>query len=362
VSRAPRLVALATAVPPHVLRQADARTFAEHLFAGALGADGRLMQVFEHAQIDKRHMCMPLEWFGKDRTFAEKNALYVEHAVLLAGEATRKALARARLEPADIDHVLFVSSTGLATPSVDALLANQLGFRSDVRRTPVWGLGCAGGAAGLSRARDFARAEPSARVLLIALELCSLTFQYHDHSKRNLVAASLFGDGAAAALVVGAEVEEGGDPARRPLGLIASQSTLWKDTEDVMGWTVDGAGLHVVFSRDIPTIVREQVRPSLIAFLTRCGLALSEVPHLVAHPGGVKVLNAYAEALERPATAFRHARDVLRDYGNMSSPSCLFVLERFLDSAEIQAGDPAVLAALGPGFSAEYVLLRGEPS
>jgi alkylresorcinol/alkylpyrone synthase len=362
VKQAPRLVALATAVPAHVLRQSDARGGAAQLFSGALGADSRLMEVFEHAQIEKRHLCVPLEWFATDHSFAEKNALYLEHAVRLGGEAARKALARANLQPVDIDHVLFISSTGLATPSVDALLANELGFRSDIRRTPIWGLGCAGGAAGLSRARDFALADPSARVLLVALELCSLSFQFHDLSKRSLVAASLFGDGAAAVVVAGSDSEGGTRDGQRPLGLIASQSTLWKDTLDVMGWTVDGAGLHVVFSRDIPTIVRGQVRPSLLAFLERCGLGLAEVRHLVAHPGGAKVLSAYAEALELPATAFRHAREVLRDYGNMSSPSCLFVLERFLDSGEIQAGDHAVVAALGPGFSAEYVLLRGEPA
>ena len=197
-------------------------------------------------------------------------------------------------------------------------------------------------------------------MLLVALELCSVTYQFKDRSKRMLVAASLFGDGAAAAIVVGSRVQASTSNGHRPLGVIASHSTLWKDTQDVMGWTVDGDGLHVVFSRDIPTIVRDLVRPSLLAFLERCGLALEEIRHMVAHPGGVKVLNAYAEALQLPAVAFRHAREVLRDYGNMSSPSCLFVLERFLDSHEIQAGDHAVMAALGPGFSAEYVLLRGE--
>ena len=360
VKQVPRLVALATAVPPYVVRQADVRDMAARLFSGAVGTDSRLLQVFNHAQIERRHACMPLEWFAAEHSFAEKNALYVENAVRLAGEATRKVLARARLEPVDIDHVLFVSSTGLSTPSVDALVANELGLRPDVRRTPIWGLGCAGGAAGLSRARDFALADRSASVLLITLELCSLTFQFDDLSKRNLVAASLFGDGAAAAIVVGSDVEGRGRNDHRSLGLIASRSTLWKDTQDVMGWSVDGAGLHVVFSRDIPTIVREKVRPSLLAFLESCGLELEAIRHLVAHPGGVKVLKAYAEALELPETAFRHAREVLRDYGNMSSPSCLFVLDRFLESQEIQSGDHAVVAALGPGFSAEYVLLRGE--
>jgi alkylresorcinol/alkylpyrone synthase len=253
--------------------------------------------------------------------------------------------------------VVFVSTTGLSTPSVDALLANEVGFRSGVRRTPIWGLGCAGGAVGLSQARDFALADPSARVLLIALELCSLTFQPGDRSKRNLVATSLFGDGAAAALVAGGGVEHAARNGSTPLEILASRSVLWKDTEDVMGWSVDGAGLHVIFSRDIPTIVRDQVRPSLLGFLKEQGLSADAV-HLAAHPGGQRVLHAYAEALGLPAEAFRHARDVLRDCGNMSSPSCLFVLERFLDSGDVRPGEAVVVAALGPGFSAEYVLLR----
>jgi alkylresorcinol/alkylpyrone synthase len=218
-------------------------------------------------------------------------------------------------------------------------------------------LGCAGGAVGLSRARDFALADPSARVLLVALELCSLTFQPEDVTKRNLVAASLFADGAAAAVIVGRDVAI--EPGRRTLEITASQSILWKDTLDVMGWTIDGDGLHVVFSRDIPSIVREKLRPSLAAFLDRQGLAMDDVDHLVTHPGGVKVLRAYAEALGLAPERFQHARDVLREYGNMSSPSCLFVLERFLSTQEIGAGERALVSALGPGFSAEYVLMRG---
>jgi alkylresorcinol/alkylpyrone synthase len=352
-------VGLATAVPPHIARQSDARGLISQLFAEVVGVDPRLMQVFEHAQIEKRHTCMPLEWYSSGHSFEEKNNLYVEHATRLAEEVARAALGRASLEPADVDHVLFVSSTGLATPSIDALLANRLGFRADVRRTPVWGLGCAGGAAGLARARDFALADPGAHVLLVALELCSLTFQHHDLSKRNLVATSLFADGAAAAVVAGADVAVPATNGHRALELLASRSTFWPDTLDVMGWTVDGEGLHVVFSRDIPTIVRERVRPSLLEFLEAHGLGLETLQHLVAHPGGVKVLRAYGEALELPAESFRHARDVLRDHGNMSSPSCLFVLERFLGAGEIGEGEHAVVAALGPGFAAEYVLLRG---
>jgi alkylresorcinol/alkylpyrone synthase len=356
----PRLVALATAVPSHVLPQADARRLIGALFGEALGPDRRLLDVFDHAEIAHRRVCEPADWYTVDHGFEEKNARYVEHAVRLGGEAARGALARAGLGPGDVDHVVFVSSTGLSTPSVDARLANALGFRADVRRTPVWGLGCAGGAAGLSRARDFARADPAATVLVVALELCSLTFQFEDRSKRNLVAASLFGDGAAAAVVIGPEATAGAKRnGHRPLALVDTRSTLWRDTEDVMGWTVNGEGLSVVFSRDIPKIVRDEVKPSLLPFLSEHGLAPGDGLHMVTHPGGVKVLRAWAEALDLEADAFRHARAVLAEHGNMSSPSCLFVLERFLEAGDIGAGDHALLAALGPGFAAEYVLLRG---
>ncbi len=353
----PRLVALATAVPPYEVAQDRVKEFARNLFREVLReGDDRLLAVFDHAGIQGRNLCAPLEWFGEDHGFAEKNALYIEHAVRLAQEVAERAMAQAGLTPRDIDHLVFVSSTGIAAPTVDARLANALGLRSDFRRTPIWGLGCAGGVAGLARAREFALAAPGSRVLLIALELCSLTFQRNDLSKRNLVAASLFGDGAAAALVVAddAPVVNG----HRPLELVASSSTFWPDTLDVMGWDVDGAGLHVIFARDIPTIVHERVRPGLSEFLGRNGLTLESLDHVVAHPGGMKVLAAYQEALGLEPHALCHARAVLRDHGNMSSPTCLFVLERFLEGQTIAPGQTAVLTALGPGFCAEYVLLR----
>jgi alkylresorcinol/alkylpyrone synthase len=354
-----RLVSLATAVPPHAVTQADAKEFARNLFRETLREDhDRLLAVFEHAGIRQRNVCAPLDWYASDHDFAEKNALYVENAVRLGVTVAERALSQVGVVPRDVDHLVFVSSTGIAAPSIDARLANALGLRGDFQRTPIWGLGCAGGAAGLSRARDFALARPGSRVLLIAIELCSLTFQRNDRSKRNLVAASLFGDGAAAALVVA-----GDDPSLRnghqPLDLVATSSTFWSDTLDVMGWDVDGQGLHVVFARDIPTIVRDRVRPGLSEFLARHELDLGRLDHVVAHPGGMKVLAAYEQALGLKPDALAHARGVLRDHGNMSSPTCLFVLERFLAARTIGAGQTAVLSALGPGFCAEYVLLRG---
>lgn len=355
----PRILAVATATPHHAYAQQEVRAIAARLFSGLLGEDARLLDVFDHAEIATRHSCVPIERIQEAHSFAEKNARYVEEAVNLGSRVARLVLERAQLDATDVDHILFISSTGISTPSIDALIANRIGLRGDVRRTPVWGLGCAGGAAGLSRARDFALADPDARVLVIALELCSLTFLTGDVSKRNLVALSLFGDGAAAVIVGGSRV-----PARnrdtRALSLRASHSTLWKDTLDVMGWELEESGLRVVFSRSIPNIVVEHVRPSLDAFLASQGLTLAGVRHIIAHPGGIKVLRAYMDALGLDARALVHARDVLRGFGNMSSPSCLFVLERFLASGDIAEGDHGVVMALGPGFSSEYVLVRGE--
>ena len=356
--RAPRLVSIATAVPGHEVTQADARALVARMFQGTEAGSARLLQVFEHSGIERRRVCMPLEWYVASHSFEEQNALYVEHALKLGRAAAEAALERAGLSAAEVDHVLFVSTTGIATPSLDARLSLALGCRPDCRRTPLWGLGCAGGAAGLSRARDLALASSGARVLLVAVELCSLTFRREDVDKRNLVAASLFGDGAAAA-VVEAPAANGARPrAQRALELVASESTLWPGTIDMMGWTVTGRGLHVVFSRDIPSFVREHVRPSLERFLMAHGLSLQSPMHVAAHPGGAKVLEAYAEALGRPAEAFAHAREVLRAHGNMSSPTCLFVLERELASGEIEPGDAVLVSALGPGFAAEYVLAR----
>ncbi len=353
-----RLVALATAVPRHEITQDRAKDFARGLFREVLrGGDERLLAVFDHGGIHNRQACQPLEWYGEDHDFGEKNRLYIEHAVTLGCEVAGAAMAHAGLTPRDIDHLIFVSSTGIAAPSIDARLANALGLRSDFRRTPIWGLGCAGGAAGLARAREFAIAEPGARVLLVALELCTLAFQRNDLSKRNLIAASLFGDGAAAALVVAGDAPS--TNGARPLELLASASTFWHDTLDVMGWDVDGDGLRVIFDRDIPTIVRQRVRGGLEAFLGRHQLTLGSLDHVVTHPGGMKVLAAYEATLELAPDALDHARAVLRDHGNMSSPTCLFVLERFLEAQAIGAGDTAVLSALGPGFCAEYVLMRG---
>jgi alkylresorcinol/alkylpyrone synthase len=348
-----RIASAATAVPRHQISQQAAQKFCRVLFQESYPDIDRLLPIFSNAQVENRYFSIPEEWFKTDHTFAEKNRHYIETALELGTEAISSCLQKADLTPQDIDHLFFVSTTGLATPSIDARLINILKLRPDIRRTPIWGLGCAGGVAGLSRAYEYTVAFPHERAMVLALELCGLTFQRNDFSKSNLVATSLFGDGAAAILVSG---EETGDAGPR---ILASRSTLWYESLDVMGWEINDGGLKVLFSRDIPSIVRNLARPALVEFLAAHGLELHDLEHIIAHPGGAKVIEAYEQALSLTDGKMDQARAILRNFGNMSSPTVLFVLEDYLRAQTIRPDDYGLITALGPGFSAEMMLIRG---
>jgi alkylresorcinol/alkylpyrone synthase len=351
--RLSRIRSVATAVPRHRVGQQVAQQFCRSLFHATFPDIDRLLPVFSNALVENRYLSVPVEWFETDHSFAERNVHYIETALELGEEAISSCMRNADLTPKDIDHLIFVSTTGLATPSIDAHLINILKLRPNVRRTPIWGLGCAGGVAGLSRAHEYTVAFPHERALVLALELCSLTFQRNDLSKSNLVATSLFGDGAAAVLVSGAET---GDAGRR---ILASRSTLWYESLDVMGWDINDRGLKVLFSRDIPSIVRSLALPALLEFLSSQGLALHDLMHIIAHPGGAKVIEAYEQALGLPEGKMDRARAVLRKYGNMSSPTVLFVLEDYVRAQAIRPDEYGLITALGPGFSAEMMLIQG---
>ncbi|MGH7012774.1 MAG: type III polyketide synthase [Stellaceae bacterium] len=344
---APHLLALSTALPPYALRQAEIESRARGYFAGAAALDlDRLMPVFANAGIDARYSCVPLEWYDRPHGWAERNELYLDHAVRLLERASRACLATAGLAPRQIDAVVTVSTTGIATPSLDARLLNRLGLRADVTRLPIFGLGCAGGVAGLARAADLARARPGANVLFLVVELCALCFRRGDSSKSNVVATALFGDGAAAGIVSTA-----GDGPR----LGAAGEHTWPDSLGVMGWDVMEDGLKAIFSRDIPALVRSQLRTAAETFLARHGLVLDAIDHVVCHPGGVKVLSAIEEAFVLGQGALDHARAVLRDCGNMSAATVLFVLERTLKAG---ARGRMLLSSLGPGFTAGFLVLE----
>lgn len=356
----PQILSVATATPPHSISQDEARSFAAVHFHNSRRDVERLLPVFENSGIARRYLCMPPEWFRTPHDFAEKNAHYIEWSRRLGREAAADCLTRAGLAAADITQIIFVSTTGLATPSIDAHLANDLGLSSHVVRTPLWGLGCGGGAAGLSHAYRAAQADPHALVLLVSVELCSLTFLHDDYSKSNLVATALFADGAAGVLVAGDAAGSGNGHHRepRPSAILGSRSTTWPSSLDIMGWNFDRAGMQVVFSRAIPGIVAEKVHGEITSFLAGFELDLADVRHWIAHPGGAKVIQAYQDALGLSEDCLAHARAVLRDYGNMSSPSVLFVLERVLANGDAAPGDYGLLTALGPGFSSESLLLQ----
>ncbi|WP_442504248.1 type III polyketide synthase [Marinivivus vitaminiproducens] len=342
-----RLLGLGTALPAHRLPQGAAKKASAQLFTGAFADLAERTALFDHAGIATRHMCMPLAWYLGGHGPAERNRLYLDHAEALTLEAAKRALAEAGLAAEAVDAVVTVSSTGIATPSLDARIADRLGLRADCERTPVFGLGCAGGVQGLARAAQIARARPGAVVLLLAVELCSLTLRPGDRSKANLVACALFGDGAAAAVLA---TGPGG------VAVVASGEHRWPDSLRIMGWDVEDDGLGVVFALAIPTLVRTQLGRVADVFLERQGRARSDIDAFVCHPGGAKVLSALEEALALDASALDDARAVLRDHGNMSSVTVLFVLRRRLDRGPFRR---ALLSALGPGFTAGFVLLEG---
>jgi alkylresorcinol/alkylpyrone synthase len=346
----PKILSMATALPPHRIGQEEAKRFARGMFSRRDGDFERLLPIFDNVHVDNRHFCVPVEWFEQDHTFPEKNALYVEHALELSEKAARRALDKSGVEPTEIGAIFFVSTTGISTPSLDSKLIFRLGLSEHTRRVPMWGLGCSAGAAGLARASEYARLYPDQTVLLVGVELSGLTFQRGDRSKSNLVSTSLFADGATAVLL-------GGTRAIGPQ-VLGSYSTTWPDTEGIMGWDLVETGLKVQLSKSVPVIVRERFRPNLEQACDSLGVNFEDIQHFVLHPGGAKVLDAFEEVLGLEPGGLTLSRDVLRECGNMSSVTVLFILERFLEGGDFAPGDLGVLSAMGPGFSAEHVLFR----
>jgi len=341
----PRLLALKTAVPPYRLEQAEVCTVARHLFGGRNDID-RLIPIFTNTGIERRYSCVPMDWYEKPHGWTEKSALYVESAVALLSEVTTGILADAALDAGDIDALVVVSTTGIATPSLDALLVERLGLRRDIQRLPIFGLGCAGGVIGLARAAALARAAPEANVLFLVVELCALTFRKDDLSKSNIVAAALFGDGAAGALV-----SCQGDGVR----IGAAGEYTWPQSLDMMGWEVMEDGLKARFSQSIPGLVARDFRAVALAFLSRHGLTLEDFGGFACHPGGAKVIEALEHALGLAPGALVESRAALRDYGNVSAASVLFVLTLM---NPWQRTNRLLMAAMGPGFSAAFLVLE----
>lgn len=354
----PRIAAVETINPPHKLSQHQTMDFARNLFQDAFSDIERLLKVFQNGEIESRYFAMPIDWFKEKRSFQEKNDLYIDFATNLGAECIEKVLSDQSLNVSyeDIDAIFFISSSGLSTPSIEARIMNILPFSSHTKRIPIWGLGCAGGASGFSRAYDYCKAYPKSNVLVLSVELCSLTFQHEDLSKSNLVGTSLFADGVACALICGDESDTGKISEISPY-IKDTMSTLKPHSEDVMGWEVKDTGLYVVFSRDIPNVIRTWLKPNVDEFLNRNQLVGEQIKHFIAHPGGKKVLQAYVDALGIPLSKTDISRDVLRENGNMSSATVFYVLKNFMQTAK-EEGDLGVMAALGPGFSSELLLVE----
>jgi alkylresorcinol/alkylpyrone synthase len=309
--------------------------------------ESRIHDVFDHSRIARRQFMMPMDWYLSPRSPGEQAQVFRERGLDLMLRASTSVLEKAGVTPAEVDHVIFATTTGLSTPSLDSHLITRLGMRPETGRIPVWGLGCAAGAAGISRAGDYCLAHPGAHVLLVALECCSLTFLPEDLSKRNLVAMSLFADGCAAVLVAGDGV---GAPGPR---ILATRSHLFPGTERVMGWDVTDQGLRLVLAPDLPEIVRRETAPLVDAFLLSRDLSRRDVAHYIVHPGGAKVVDAVREALGLGDGALRITEDVLHDHGNVSSASVLVVLERWMEDGACRDGGDRKSTRLNSSHNSE---------
>lgn len=341
------LLALASAVPPYVLDQAEVAHWAPQAFHRTFECFPGIAEVFAHTGIAQRHAVRPLAWFAEPHDWEARTAAYLSAAGDLFTAAAQAALDRAGLMARDIDIVVTVSSTGIATPSLEAQVAGRLGLRADAMRVPVFGLGCAGGVTGLALAGRLARAEPGRIVLVVALELCSLAFRFDRVSKTDVVAAALFGDGAAAALVRAG----GANGAIAHLGAAAEHT--WPDTLDIMGWTIDPIGFGAVLSPALPRFIEDRLTQPAQQFVRDTGFETA--PRYVCHLGSLKVLTAIEAALGLQSGTLVDERAVLRENGNMSSPSVLFVFERALRRG---LREPAVLAAMGPGFTVSFLAIE----
>src|ERR1700682_3653861 len=341
------LVSLATSVPPHVFLQKDVLAAAWDELGPRFPEFATFSSIFANTGIVKRHGVRPFEWYLKPRGWPERTEAFLEGAEALFVDVAQKALASAHLGGGDIDTVVTVCSTGIATPSLEARVAGRMGFRSDVARVPVFGLGCAGGVSGLSIASRLAQARPGTNVLLVTIELCTLALRHDELTKANIVAVSLFGDGAAAVIL---RAGDGG-----VTRIENSGEHLWPDTLGIMGWSVDPEGFGVIFRRTIPDLSAPPPTPAVTQILAAMQLSMADIDRFICHPGGAKVVSALETALSLDQGTLDCERQVIADYGNMSSPTVLFVLEQ-----AVAKGLPprSLLTALGPGFTASCVALR----
>jgi alkylresorcinol/alkylpyrone synthase len=356
--RAPAIAGVASALPPHFYDQETILAHLERAWAQRHHNLERLRQLHRNVLVGGRHLAVPIDRYDELRTFKQSNDAWIEAAVEVGAEALLAALDRAQLERDELGALVFVSVTGLAVPSIDARLINRLGLRRDLRRVPIFGLGCVAGAAGLARVADLVCADPGGHAALLSVELCSLTLQREDLSIPNLIASGLFGDGAAAVVVSapGRGAHDGTVAARGPR-ILASRSVFYPNSERVMGWDIGEDGFRVVLSAEVPEMVERHLRVDVDTFLGDHGLSRQDIASWVAHPGGPKVLQAMEQALELQNGELELTWRSLREVGNLSSTSVLMVLELTANERRPPPGSYGMLLAMGPGFCSELVLL-----
>lgn len=348
MGRTMHIAAVGRAFPPHYASQKSLITAFTAAWAGRYHNPARIEALHRAVLVGGRHLALPLDGYAALRDFGDSNDVFIEVGTQIGEAAIDDALQRAGLARRDIDALWFTSVTGIAAPSIDARLVNRMGLRPDVKRVPIFGLGCVAGAAGIARLGDYARAYPDHVSVLLSVELCSLTVQRDDLSIPNLIATGLFGDGAAAAIVSGRL------PGPR---IVATRSCFYPNTEDVMGWRIGASGFRIVLSAEVPEMVRRHLAADAESFLAAAGLTLADIHTWVAHPGGPKVLEAMEEVFSLPRAALQRTWDSLAAVGNLSSASVLHVLADTLADPP-PPGSYGLLVAMGPGFCSELVLLQ----
>lgn len=352
-------------MPETLLTQDDAKQLVGEIFHEHRNKIRKLLPVFDNANIMSRQLVTNIEWYKTKKSFQERNKLYIEQSIKLSIEAIDNCLNNKRLKGIipyeSIDLIVFVSSTGISTPSIDSYLINERPFREDIVRMPLWGLGCGGGAIGLNRAIDWLKLNNDCNALVVCSELCSLTFQQHDYSTSNLVGTALFGDGVAATLLVGSESPYKENLPKQKLAIYEGSSYLKKGTLNIMGWEVTNDGFEVIFSKKIPRLVKTIWSEHLNLFLQKLNININDLHSFVAHPGGRKVLEEM-EKTTGNSELLNHSYDILKQHGNMSSATVMYVLkqyiESYIDQIDINPKKWAILSALGPGFCSELIAMR----
>jgi len=349
----PTIAAISKIDFPYRVDQQEVKQYAKNLFVPSFPQVERMLSAFDNTEIKIRNFCKPLDYYVSVHTFQEQNAEYIRLSLEYTVKAIEACISAAQIKKEEITDIIFISTTGLSTPSLDALIINKMRLSQNIGRMAIFGLGCGGGVSGYSKANILAKENPDAIVLLVVVELCSLTFLRNDFSKSNFIGSSLFADGVAACIITG---DNHNNKTKNKISFLATQSKLYYDTLDVMGWEFLDTGFKVVFSHDIPTIISENIRADIASFLNKHQLKISDITNFIFHPGGKKVLTAYEEALQVEGDFLKNTREVMNDNGNMSSATVLYVLERFF--TQDYKNGYGLMVSMGPGFSSEMVLLQ----